>query len=328
ARPADARLPGGRVVRRAGGARRRPAVPGARGGRPRRPPVPSRAGGQAVRPVRWAQPDQRPDPRPLRRAGAGGGPAGRLGQPALAPLPRRDPRPSGRRRPPPRAGLCHLGLRRSLVVPLVPRGAGRGQGRRRPRRAARHQAPPLLGPARVPGAAGRRRGPRPGRAASRQRRRLFRPQRPRGPGRGAPGGRRLRGAAPRGQPARRRARRSRPVRPRLPVAQRPTPAGVARARRQRPPLRPRCRRGAGGGRLPDRLHVRPHGGRVRPRHPGRGHRRRAGAGLPPLPHPRHRPPLRVHGRRSRRRGDRGSTGPRCRACLPSGVLRGQQPAYL
>ena len=63
--------------------------------------------------------------------------------------------------------------------------------------------------------------------------------------------------------------------PGLLLALRTTPGAVARARRQRPP------RAAGpGGRAlgragPDRLRLRPHGGRLRPRHRGDGDRRAA-----------------------------------------------------
>ena len=50
---------------------------------------------------------------------------------------------------------------------------------------------------------------------------------------------------------------------------------VARARRQRPPRGARQRRGEPGGDGADRLRVRPHGGHLRPRHRGDGHRRAA-----------------------------------------------------
>ena len=48
----------------------------------------------------------------------------------------------------------------------------------------------------------------------------------------------------------------------------PAAGPVARARRQRPPRAACRRRGTGGRRRPDRLRLRPHGGRLRPRHRG------------------------------------------------------------
>ena len=59
-----------------------------------------------------------------------------------------------------------------------------------------------------------------------------------------------------------------------------TPArAVAGAGRQRPAPRAGRRGRPGGRRGADRLHPRPHGGRLRPRHPGRGDGVRAGAAL-------------------------------------------------
>ena len=82
--------------------------------------------------------------------------------------------------------------------------------------------------------------------------------------------------------SRRRPGVDRPLGPGLlqPVGLARTP--VARARRQRPP-RARCAGdgGTGGRRGPDRLRLRPHGGRLRPRHRGRGDGRAARPGHSP-----------------------------------------------
>ena len=70
--------------------------------------------------------------------------------------------------------------------------------------------------------------------------------------------------------------RARP-RPGLLLALRATAGALARAGRQRPPRAAGRRRGRVGRADPDRVRVRPHGGRLRPRHRGPGDRRPARA---------------------------------------------------
>ena len=64
-------------------------------------------------------------------------------------------------------------------------------------------------------------------------------------------------------------------------------------------------RRAGRGAGPGRVRLRPHGGRLRPRHRGAGHRRAAGPARPPRGHGRDRPALRRDGPRPAPRARRG-----------------------
>ena len=97
--------------------------------------------------------------------------------------------------------------------------------------------------------------------------------------------------------------RRHPQRPRLLLAVRPAARAVARAGRQRPP-RDAGRAGSPAVVVvPDRVRLRPHGGRLRPRHRGRGDRRAARR-------------CRLRGRR--RRGSTRGSSRWCATCCSSG----------
>ncbi len=124
-----------------------------------------------------------------------------------------------------------------------------------------------------------------------------------------PPGRRLPGSAPgrgclRRPPGRRGDRPVARPRPGLLLPLRAAPGALARARRQRPPREAGRRGGALGGAGADRLRVRPHGGRLRPRHRGAGDRGAARAGCRPGADVGHRPAVRGDGPRPARRAGR------------------------
>ena len=113
-------------------ARRRDAVPGERDPWTGRAARAAGGGGRAVPPVRRAQPDQRPEPRPARGArcrarAARPRPAAVLGQPELGALRRGRAAQDHRRRAPPGAGRVGVGVLVVLGVPAVPRGHRTGR---------------------------------------------------------------------------------------------------------------------------------------------------------------------------------------------------------
>ncbi len=155
----------------------------------------------------------------------------------------------------------------------------------------------------------------------------------------------LRGAAPgrRHRDRRARPRGDRPplpLRPRLLLTVGAAAGAVARARRQRPPASPAPPGRAGGRRGADRLRLRPHGGRLRPRHRGAGDGRGARPALRAGRDRRGRPALRGDGARPAPRAQRGRAGrdrrpgprwarSRRGTCAPAGCCpnpRGPRPA--
>ena len=122
-----------------------------------------------------------------------------------------------------------------------------------------------------------------------------------------------------------------PLRPGLLLALRAAARAVAGAGRQRPPPT-RCRRTGVPGvvRGADRLRLRPHGGHLRPRHRGAGHRRGARAAVRPGRDRRRRPAVRRDGARpaarAGRRRARRAAGARRRRRAPARLGRAARPA--